>query len=126
MPLNPNFSFPLSFQAGREIIPNGDYQFEDIIGYDFFSEFGKDQERYWEAYRKLNQAKGHKIGGYPSFCQDDPRYDLEEKYELLFQLDSDSDLELRWGDMGVANFFITTKDLETRDFSRVMYNWDCY
>lgn len=26
---------------------------------------------------------------------------------------------------GVANFFINQKDLEKRDFSRILYNWDC-
>jgi len=30
-----------------------------------------------------------------------------------------------WGDAGVANFFINSADLINKDFSRVMYNWDC-
>ena len=29
------------------------------------------------------------------------------------------------GDMGVANFFISPEDLEKRDFSHVLFYWDC-
>ncbi|MCB5607999.1 DUF1963 domain-containing protein [[Ruminococcus] gnavus] len=31
-----------------------------------------------------------------------------------------------WGDSGICNFFITKKDLENKNFSKVLYNWDCY
>jgi uncharacterized protein YwqG len=30
-----------------------------------------------------------------------------------------------FGDVGVANFFITEEDLKKKDFSKVIYNWDC-
>lgn len=30
-----------------------------------------------------------------------------------------------WGDCGVANFFINSEALKKKDFSKVMYNWDC-
>ena len=68
----------------------------------------------------------HKMLGYAFFTQEDPRY--EKKYEnydtLLFQLDSEGNY-LIWGDLGIANFFIQKKDLEERNFSNVLYNWDC-
>ncbi|MDE5859478.1 MAG: DUF1963 domain-containing protein, partial [Oscillospiraceae bacterium] len=32
---------------------------------------------------------------------------------------------IMWGDMGVANFFISENDLKNLDFSKVAYNWDC-
>ena len=80
---------------------------------------------------EIDEEKGpwHQLGGYPYFTQSDPR---PEKYEdldvLLFQLDSDyqekKDLVL-WGDCGIANFFISREALKRRDFSRVLYNWDC-
>ncbi|MDN5490601.1 MAG: DUF1963 domain-containing protein, partial [Acinetobacter sp.] len=35
-------------------------------------------------------------------------------------------IEIMWGDSGVGNFFIHPDDLEKRDFSKVVYNWDCY
>jgi len=68
---------------------------------------------------------GHKIGGYAYFTQTDPRsYNAKFKdFILLFQLDSDDDI--MWGDVGVANFFIHPDDLARKDFSKVMYNWDC-
>ncbi len=71
------------------------------------------------------------IGGYPSFTQDDPRYrDELKKYDtLLFQLfsysEDGSESEIMWGDMGVANFFIPEEKLKRRDFSDILYNWDC-
>ncbi len=70
---------------------------------------------------------GHKIFGYPNFTQYDPR-DEEQKEEfdtLLFQMDS-QDNDILWGDCGVANFFICSENLKNLDFSKVLYNWDCY
>ena len=69
------------------------------------------------------------LGGYPYFTQDDPRPGQYEDFDtLLFQLDSDmpsgGDLVL-WGDCGVGNFFINRDALKRRDFSKVLYNWDC-
>ena len=76
---------------------------------------------------QLNNT-GHRLLGYPFFTQYDPR-EPEGPYDtLLFQLDSDmidrKDLVL-WGDCGVGNFFINREDLLCRDFSRILYNWDC-
>ena len=72
---------------------------------------------------------GHKMFGYPAFTQEDPR--SSEKYDdyiLLLQIDSVGigDKEIMWGDSGICNFFITKKDLENKNFSKVLYNWDCY
>ena len=36
----------------------------------------------------------------------------------------DGDL-IMWGDVGICNFFISPEALKRRDFSRVLYNWDC-
>lgn len=72
---------------------------------------------------------GTRIGGYPFFTQDDPRY--AEYYSgcdtLLFQLDSEDNAEasIVWGDYGVGALFINSDDLKRRDFSRVLYSWDC-
>lgn len=69
---------------------------------------------------------GHKLGGYAYFTQEDPRkYSERDKkdYVLLFQLDSDA--AIMWGDMGVANFFIHPDDLAKKDFSNILYSWDC-
>jgi uncharacterized protein YwqG len=77
-----------------------------------------------EIYRKFSYS-GHKMGGYAYFTQTDPReYKKDVKdFLLLFQIDSDQDI--MWGDVGVANFFIDRNDLLKKDFSKVFYNWDC-
>lgn len=71
----------------------------------------------------------HQLGGYPYFTQADPRETQHGDLDtLLFQLDSDTrgrEFFVCWGDLGVGNFFINRDDLKRRDFSRVMYNWDC-
>ena len=81
-------------------------------------------------FEEENGGYGHKIGGYPAFTQEDPRDITEEFTEyniLLLQIDSQitDEYEIMWGDMGVGNFFITPKDLERKDFSKVFYTWDC-
>ena len=66
-------------------------------------------------------SHGHKLGGYATFTQEDPR--TRDELELLFQLDSDDGL--MWGDCGVGNFLVTDADRDARDFRRVLYSWDC-
>ena len=53
---------------------------------------------------------------------------------LLFQLDDDDcdypagdieDMDLYLGGFGSLNLLIRAEDLKNRDFSRVLYNWDC-
>lgn len=70
---------------------------------------------------------GHQLFGYPSFTQYDPREtkkDYERYDTLLLQIDSKG--SILWGDSGVANFFINEEDLLNKDFSKILYNWDCY
>ena len=79
------------------------------------------------AFEVISEEKGYpcQIGGFPMFTQGDPRENTENPLDiLLFQLDST--LDIMWGDCGIANFFISSSDLQKRDFSRTIYNWDCY
>jgi uncharacterized protein YwqG len=82
---------------------------------------GVDEETLMESLWERDTAAGHKLGGYPNFTQEDPR--TRTDLELLFQLDSDDGV--MWGDAGVGNFFVADADLAQRDFSRVLYTWDC-
>ena len=103
--------------------------------WDFYSLFPKGERDYdiFDGEAEAEQCRGprHQLDGYPFFTQIDPRRE-EGRYSefdtLLFQLDSDGqgpdDLVL-WGDCGVGNFFISRQALRRRDFSRVMYTWDC-
>lgn len=117
------------------------YQFDKLFGEILKEKLGKDigqQTAYSvmdeDAYDKLMEEisnSGHWLLGYPYFTQSDPR-EYEEKYRvydtLLFQMDSDyinNEDYVLWGDCGVGNFFINGEDLKKRDFSKVLYNWDC-
>ncbi len=69
------------------------------------------------------------IGGHPFFWMSDPREEAENaEYDtLLLQLtyyDSDA-FKIMIGECGVMNFFIRREDLKRRNFSDVLYYWDC-
>ncbi|MBQ6160750.1 MAG: DUF1963 domain-containing protein [Oscillospiraceae bacterium] len=72
------------------------------------------------------------LGGYPFFTQEDPRScpELAELDTLLFELDSVMDkekgIDICWGDCGTGSFFLSREKLKALDFSRVLYNYDCY
>ncbi|MGK9184076.1 DUF1963 domain-containing protein [Priestia filamentosa] len=125
--------FPLSYEALLSFTPDiepvseRDYRVEEL-SFDLYEEI-EDGVELWELYAENTEVTGSKIGGYPFFTQEDPRV-YEQKYRehniLLLQIDTDTELDIMWGDSGVCNFFIRKEDLEKRDFSNVMYNWDCY
>ena len=93
--------------------PQGSFS-EDLDMNDYFCEDSKD-------------GNLHQIGGYPFFVQRDGRSEDEEEV-LLLQIDSEysKDINISWGDDGIANFFITPENLRKRDFSKVRYYSDCY
>lgn len=82
------------------------------------------KEEYDYLWRNLD-ASGSKLLGYAEFTQEDPRNSSEYKqYDtLLLQIDSEG--PIMWGDSGICNFFINKEDLIQKDFSNVLYNWDC-
>lgn len=69
-------------------------------------------------------AGNHRLGGHPDFARGDERRDGDV---LLLQIGSETGegREIRWGDCGVAHFFIGRDDLKSREFSNVLYAWDC-
>lgn len=125
-PIDMMDSYPLKFQLAEEFVPTVDHHFDKLFGEDFFYQFGEKEWELWSDYNKSVRSSGHKLGGYAHFTQEDPRRDEMAQLELLFQLDTDDDIRCRWGDMGVANFFIDPQDLKNTDFSKVLYNWDCH
>lgn len=133
--------FPFSTEASmkftktKESLTMVDYRFEEMFLRNYNEFDGEPLVDIFdlpdEIYNRIVEEAsglGHKIGGYPFFTQDDPR-EFDNQYckhnALLFQLDSDQDLDINWGDVGVANFFISYEDLKNLNFSNVMYNWDC-
>ncbi len=97
---------------------------EDKGELDAYDYFGDELD---EIRRVLGENGLNNVLGYPYFTQSDPRND--NYYDtVLLQLDSISDEDediLLWGDVGIGNFFINWEDLKRRDFSKVLYNWDC-
>ena len=69
---------------------------------------------------------GHRIGGYPMFTQPDfRRRGYYDDYDVLL-LGLTSDEAIMWGDVGEAMFLMRQSDLDARDFSRVIFYWDCH
>ena len=118
----------LSFTSQTDYVGMGDvrqrenpkWEMESLIGL-----YSVDEDDLFEEAYDTFSADGHKIGGYATFAQEDPRIGNPpfDKYILLLQIDTDD--EIMWGDAGVANFFIHPDDLAKKDFSKVMYSWDC-
>lgn len=87
---------------------------------------GKEYQMMEDELSEAFPDNGHKIGGYAYFTQTDPREDHAgtSDWLLLLQIDSQGN-DICWGDYGVGNFFIHPDDLRRKDFSKVLYNWDC-
>ncbi len=128
----------LSFNLGYAPATTGDYHFEILLSgaepeTDIFEQFGDQRFDIQDLYGELFRGQVHKIGGYATFAQIDPRtYDqngnkvsqINPENPSLLLLQIESDPHIMWGDAGVANFFIDQQDLINRDFSRVLYNVD--
>lgn len=72
------------------------------------------------------RAFAHRVGGHPSFTQYDIRKPghLDDYDVVLLALTSDD--AIMWGDVGEAVFLIRQADLDRRDFSNVLFSWDCH
>ena len=120
-----NAEYRLSFTPSIEVVPSYDYRFKHYFGEDYYDFIRKhENDELWEKYEEIANASGHKMGGYAYFTQYDPRNnEIYSDYILLFQIDSGE--AICWGDVGVGNWFIREEDLKKRDFTKVLYNWDC-
>ena len=123
--------FALTFEKKEDAISFSDYRFNKLVGDTFLASIDGNLDLVKQGTGMDISGSGHKLGGYPYFTQFDPREHLAKKnglYELLFQMDSQEskeDYDIIWGDVGVANFFIRESDLKNRDFSKILFNWDC-
>lgn len=111
------------FSIAKEAVPISDYACDKIFGKDFINQLTQVQ---FDKYITTFDSSGHKIGGYACFVQDDPRQSSKHEGKiLLLQLDTDGEMDMMWGDGGVANIFISPSDLKKLDFSNLLYTWDC-
>ncbi len=90
-------------------------------------QFSDEELDAWDEYAATSETlhKGHRLGGYATFTQYDPRLETNPAPTLML-LQIESDQYFLWGDNGIAHLFISPEDLTARDFSRVCYQWDCY
>lgn len=76
------------------------------------------------------QLVSHGIGTGDPTAYDDPRaetlVDEADEWRLLFQLDSDDDAGMMWGDCGRLYFWMRGGDLEARRFERAWMILQCY
>lgn len=116
----------LSFSLEKMPVTCSDFHFRTEI----LSKVDEDErDDFEDAYysSKPLQTYTHRIGGYASFSQEDPRiWDnyKHKKYNTLL-LEIESDFRQGINTTGVLNFLIQEKDLINRKFSRVMYTGDC-
>ncbi len=123
---SPLRAFGIKFTPGWMPLPTLDNSFDKHLP-SFVYLFKKENRTRWDAYHHFvaQFLPGHRLGGCPLLLQADPRLpDEYNDYELLFQLDSELPLGIDWGGGGSAAFYISSKDLQRRDFSRVLYAWD--
>lgn len=128
--------YEISFEESMESISAATNNFEDTLIKTTKEVLNTEIDDVWSILENeenyINETFyicGHKILGYPFFTQFDPRNEDNMykgiKYDtLLLQIDSVGDI--LWGDSGVGNFFINEQDLINKDFSKVLYTWDCY
>lgn len=127
-------AIPVEEEMQLQFSPETDYvSYEDVRYENYVTEDLPAADSLPESLRKEIEAfpddvdnGGHKIGGYAFFTQSDPR-SMKSEYKdwvVLLQIDS-QDNSILWGDVGVGNFFIHPEALARKDFSNVLYNWDC-
>ena len=139
-------SFPIfgenkiSLKKGMDYVDFHDIRFDKFFKKAYKEIYDKDLKKDDKYYKILKEEEikdfaeyfnsnnlNHKMLGYSYFTQEDPRY--EKKYcnydTLLLQIDTQGKYVM-WGDAGIGNFFIPKKSLLEKDFSKVLYYWDCY
>ncbi|HNT78324.1 MAG TPA: ankyrin repeat domain-containing protein [Anaerolineae bacterium] len=123
----PLFAYPpverplgLRFRMDYAPVSNEDYRFEQHIGQPFYT---LDAGMTFEEQMAFFKMRRCKLGGYPGSTQDCPIDADNPQQVLLLQISCGE--HLTWGDGGLANFFISPVDWLKRDFSRVLYNWNC-
>jgi uncharacterized protein YwqG len=109
----------LLFDQATMAIDPTDYRFPEALW-----EICQDPELY-EAYIEWHVVPALRLGGYPTFTQEDPRAERHGGLGDVTLLMLESTDGIIWGDAGGAQFLMSAEDLKKRDFSRVVYNWDC-
>ncbi len=128
----------------NERMPSTDYRAKETFLEYYNQQKGQDAKDIPEGYRQLFENLYPifrkpivSLGGFPSFVQGDIRSNHEEyrKYDTTILVISSDPCpfvngkyapKIAWGDDGCANFMMPIESLKKKDFSQVLYDWDCY
>lgn len=134
VPFPVNGSYTPKFYIQDDFLLFCDYRFEktfDKIVSEKENTILSIEDKFNEEFIEKIYDEHHKLSGCSCFAQEDIRdYGNEyAKYDfLLLQLVSDYDNKQEktmFGDAGVCNFFIPSQNLKNKDFSDILYTWDC-
>jgi uncharacterized protein YwqG len=119
----PDVPLALTFAIDQMVCDITDYRFDDLL-----PDIAAD-EALLTAYAEWTSDEAAvsaiRLGGYPTFTQQDPRaFPARVKLGDTSLLTIDTTSGIMWGDCGAAQFLMDERDLQKRDFSRVAYNWD--
>jgi len=98
------------------------FQFGDLDRYEFTENLNEKEEKEFDQYFDTD---GHKIGGYATFTQSDPRDYKGRNKEDVQILQIDSEENIIFGDAGLGHVFISKESLINRDFDKAYFTWDC-
>lgn len=108
----------MNFEHKQMIITSSVEEYNDIF-------FDKMTEEENDGLFDVCEGTGSRVGGYPYFLQGEPPCYSDGYNVLLLQLDIDDECGIMFGDSGNCNFFISKEDLIKREFSNVVYDWQC-
>lgn len=109
----------LLFSTATMTVDPTDYRFPKLLPAIF------EDPELLEAYALWHASVPLRLGGYPSFVQEDPRTEAKRNLGDVALLTLDTTDGIMWGDAGAAQFMMRASDLARLDFSNVTYNWDC-
>lgn len=116
----------LSFNKVIEYGGSEDFRFQMTFNglnyFDYSDTLTKSQQKKLDSFFN---TFGHKIGGYASFIQTDPREEDETKKDDVLLLQIDTDEHIMFGDTGVAHLFINLEELKKKNFEKAYFYWDC-
>lgn len=135
---------PFKLEFNKEVcnMPITDYRFAKVIGSivkdlygqennmeyfmhadDYLSELDGD---WYDVFGKEIKTHDITIGGYADFTQYDPRESVSlNKDECLFKIDSNANPKIFIGDSGIIFSLISKEDIENRNFTNALVDWDC-
>ncbi|PID90477.1 MAG: hypothetical protein CSA97_02670 [Bacteroidetes bacterium] len=132
-PMQMVHGYRMIFTPGHCELSCDDYVFNPLVKAAFADEgikFDPEEDYDHELWDKFNDCIHElflpdyvRIGGFPAFCDDDPRPGQYEGYTVPLLAIGSHDL-VEFADLAEVNFLIRPDQLEREDFRQVLYYWD--